>query len=95
MRRLVVLLAVASSACGAGAEKAPHVVHASYRAACEADTTTLRTQEESTFALTNAYTDQSSPLHKVTATGGSYAIAVADPRCGTVGHTVGQTAADY
>jgi hypothetical protein len=92
MRRVAIVLAVALSACGA--EKAPHVVHAGYTAACKADTVTLRTQEETSFAATNAYTDQTTPLHKVTVANGTYTIAVADARCGTIGHTVGQTPAD-
>jgi hypothetical protein len=93
MRRGAALLAVVLSACGA--EKAPHVVHKSYTAACQADTTTLKTQEETTHAMTNAYNDASSPLHKVTAAGATYTITIMDARCGVVGHTVGQTATDY
>ena len=93
MRRAAIVLAVVLSACGA--EKAPHDVKASYTGACKADTATLKTQEETNFAVTNAYTEQTNPLHKVTVANGTYTIAVADARCGTIGHTVGQTPTDY
>jgi hypothetical protein len=73
----------------------PHDVKASYVVACKSDTATLKTMEETTFAATNAYTDQASQLHTVQAGGGSYTITIVDARCGTVGHTVGQTPADY
>ena len=99
MRRRAVLSALLLlSACSSGKpgleHTIPHDVKASYVVACKADTVTLRTQEETGFVTTNAYTDQTTPLHKVTATAGSYTITIADSRCGTVGHAVGQTPQD-
>jgi hypothetical protein len=73
-----------------GAEKAPRVVHASYTAACKADTATLEAQENAAFATTNSYTSQTTRLHKVTVSGDAYAITIADARCGVIGHVVGQ-----
>jgi len=99
MRRVAVAALVVLAGCSSGKgrpieKQIPHVVHAGEAAACKADTATLKTQEETSFAATDAYTEQTTPLHKVTVTGATYAITVADPRCGTVGHTVGQTPQD-
>jgi hypothetical protein len=97
MRRYVVVLALlaACSSNKPGLEHTiPHDVTASYVAACKADTATLKTQEETSFAVSGAYTDQTTPLHKVTPQGGTYSVTIADTRCGTVGHTVGQTPSD-
>jgi hypothetical protein len=91
----LVLAATWLTACGAGAEKAPQVVDAGHKAACKADTSTLKAMEDTSFATTNAYREQTTPLHKATASGDSYTITIADKRCGTVGHVVGQTPADY
>ncbi len=73
----------------------PHDVQAGYTAACDADTATLKSLEQTSFAATNSYRAQTSPLHKVTVTLAGYTITVADARCGTVGHTVGATPKDH
>jgi hypothetical protein len=98
-RNTAAMLLVLFTACGAGDSSAPerripHVVHAGDAAACKADTATLRAAEEAAFASNNAYSARSTPLHHVTVNGDSYVVTIADARCGTVGHTVGQTPAD-
>lgn len=97
MRRFVFVLALlaACSSNKPGLEHTiPHDVKASYVVACKADTATLKTQEETSLAATGAYTDQTTPLHKVSAQGATYTVTILDGRCGTVGHTVAQTPAD-
>jgi hypothetical protein len=97
MRRAAVLLALLA-ACSSkpGLEKKiPQVVHAGEATACKADTATLKAAEETAFASDDGYVEKTTPLHKVTVANGSYTITIADPRCGTVGHAVGQTPADY
>jgi hypothetical protein len=99
MRRVALLCLLALAACGSdkpGLEKTiPHDVRAGYTAACKADTATLKAMEETAFASDDGYKDQTTPLHKATATDGTYTITIVDKRCGTVGHAVGQTPADY
>jgi hypothetical protein len=92
MRRVAIVLVVVLSACGA--EKAPHDVKASYVVACKADTRTLNSMEQDSLATTGGYVDKTTELHKLTTAGVGYTITVADARCGTIGHTVGQTPKD-
>jgi hypothetical protein len=98
-RSAIVTLFAVLAACGgdktsAPEHRIPQVVKAGAAAACKADTATLRSAEQAAFAATDAYTEQASPLHKVTVNGDDYVITVVDKRCGTPGHAVGQTAAD-
>jgi hypothetical protein len=96
---IALLLAASLGACKSGKNgiehTIPHDVHAGYTAACKADTATLKTAEETSFAATDGYKDQASPLHTAAAAGASYTITIRDKRCGVVGHTVGQTPTDY
>lgn len=107
MRRAGVVLALLAACSNKpGLEKKiPDVVKAGETAACRADTSALKTAEEAVFANTGAYSNVAglvsahllsveSPLHDVAVSGAHYAVIVKDARCGTIGHTVGQTAAD-
>jgi hypothetical protein len=92
-RAAAIAALVLLAACGA--EKAPRVVHASYTAACKADTATLKAQEDTAFATTNQYRSEATRLHRVTISGDAYAITIVDARCGAIGHVVGQTSTDH
>jgi hypothetical protein len=99
MRRFVIVVLAVTAACSSGKpgleRKIPQVVNTGGTAACKADTATLKAMEETAFASDDGYRDQTTPLHKVTAGNGTYTITIVDKRCGTVGHTVGQTPTDY
>lgn len=99
---LVVLLSV--GACDSDAPS--RAVDRGRSTGCAIDTRTIKSAQDAYFALHQSYAAEvdlvpdylsaASPLHDVALVpgGGNYKLVVADARCGTVGHEVGQTPTD-
>jgi type II secretory pathway pseudopilin PulG len=75
---------------------------------CKIDTRTLRTAEEAYAAgaarygtmdqlVRTGFLSEPSMLHTVVPTpdGSAFAVTILSSRCGTIGHTAGQTASDF
>jgi hypothetical protein len=90
-------LALVASACAD--ERAPaRTIQRGRSTACDEDSRTLKTAEETYFALNQTYASEAalvpqplaeqSTLHDVVLleNGSAYKLVIADPRCGTVGH---------